>query len=273
MNHDYDCHAPHDGPGRRRDRIVDRVHLRSTLRGYERPGTLNVSISERVVDFVRRISGSPSEADIEELATQIRQITTIVARFRGTEAVPEIRILIERLSSQVARAQTEHHLGSVDDLVADIRQLRQLGKLGPPPNSRPSPAETAQLLSGLDGFLSLVSLPGRQLRRCSYGSPFEITVIVGATSAGLRLLFYGAKRLLGFDLEVQTYRTKLRARLEAARIDVEVLERAKSAAEERAQLNAQLDSAKLDIGPWRAQTGTALGLDEDPPDYESGEQH
>jgi hypothetical protein len=59
-----------------------------------------------------------------------------------------------------------------------------------------------------------------------YGSPFEIQVLLGVlTPPGLGVLFYGAKRLFGADLEFRAYREQRRAEYLQAREIAEALER------------------------------------------------
>lgn len=248
-----------------------------TLRRLRRRGGgLNVSISERVVDFARRAHASSSQADVEELATQITQLTGMASQPSGRYKPLELEKLVAQLNLRAAKARTSLRVEALEELVSDIRRLRKLSELPPKRGPEPSSVDAAQLLTALDGLLTLVSKPRAPLptlRRCSFGSPFELTMIVGASGAGLRLLFYGAKRLFGFDLEVRAYRADLRKQLEEARIDAEVLELANSTADERRELNKQLDDPNLQIGPWRGQSGSAVGLDEELDDREQDDPY
>jgi hypothetical protein len=232
------------------------------------PSDINISDSERFVTFVRQRRGLWNRIDLVELATRVDQLAVLARAQPGGVIATQIGRIADRLAARTHTAISAGTVDSVDELIAEIRELRQLAHQAHSEAVKarairstaaaPSLADGAQLLEGVSNFIALIDERMAVLKRCAFGSPFEL-ISIAATSGGigLRLLFYGAKRLYGFDLEVRAYREELRVRFERAKAEARELERRPADDDERRALDVRLAAPALRAGPWRGKAAYA----------------
>ncbi len=90
-----------------------------------------------------------------------------------------------------------------------------------------------------------------QVESLHYGSPFAMQVLLGALAPpGLGVLFYGAKRLFGADLEFRAYREQRRVEYLHAKEIAEAFER-----EAPVKVDAQVKPRIEEMFLWRMKEG------------------
>jgi hypothetical protein len=233
---------------------------------------LHTSTSEHLVNFVRRLRGGASPQELQELRERVEALVLAANSIPRRSDDRRIDSLAHSIRQLIDASFTSNRV-EVDLLVGEIRELRQysqrLAAASSMPRGRrtePTPGDAAQLLRGVERFLTAAAPDRITLKRCSFGSPFEITVAIATGGAGLRLLFYGARRILGFDLEIAAYRAELRERLAEAERAAADLARRPPADADRTALDAQLSSINPNLGQWRGSIGTAGA----PEDFDAG---